>query len=248
LRQDISKKILSVFVSFTPSRNGPIIELMQGFRNAGLFCSTLLAGYFLVTHSWGGTVYVFVGEKRSPAAVRSISDYSEMDRSVFGLSVHDQLLKYAVVEEQSGTLALHFGNPLISLEDGSKAFACRIRGRDGLYEYVTMIFEGVGVTDNGESPNMILTSTCSAEGRVAHLDPILLPKTKLLAGPARDFSLELNDQNRSRVVFKNLHEWPPQWALSKVRFSAADSGATELVVEAADEALAGKKVLSFDWK
>ena len=62
---------------------------------AALFLTGLGFSNWITMHSWGGAVYVYVGERRAPASVRTSSDYSAIDRQSLYRSVHAQLMASA---------------------------------------------------------------------------------------------------------------------------------------------------------
>ena len=129
------------------------------------FIFALATGYWVSVESWNGAVYVYIGEQRSPASNRSMRDYSALDRKALSKSIHKQLLASAKVTERNGFMGVTLGHPLFKRAKGTGEFACPVQGRAGVFDRVELTFVGIGVSDSGEAPLMLVEAECHHCGR-----------------------------------------------------------------------------------
>ncbi len=219
---------------------------MRSFIQFSFFLGSVVIGYCLAIQSWGGGVYVYLGEERSPAAVRKMTDYSEVPRQSLHQAAHQQLLQGAEIEKKDGSVGVRLGNPLVRNENGASDFACRVRGREGLYDRVEMTFTGTGISEGGELAQMVIDSPCESAQEVSALSTIWIPMKEITALKAED-----GDFDYDAVKIHLLHipgQWPDNWVLSSVRMFKADDAQPEWKVDAQTLRSSGRELMSFDWK
>lgn len=200
---------------------------MRTFMAAKLFFSTAVLSYTLVLHSWGGGIFVYLGEERAPAAVRTLADYSELKPEALSASVERQVLGQAEVEKNEGHIGVHLGNPLIRLDDGTAGFGCKVRGRGGLFERVELTFMGVGISASGETARMVVEAPCEALTEPNTLSTIWIPLGEIVSAAAKDADYFYGDGDAALRIqlFDIPGEWPPSWSLVGVRLLKKDSEA-----------------------
>lgn len=211
-----------------------------------LFCTLLVIGYKFAIQSWDGIVYVYLGQERAPAAVRSMSDYSAVKRRAIGASVHEQIMSEAESEKRNGQVGIHLGNPLIRTHSGNE-FGCRFPGREGVYDRIELTFVGTGISVSGDNAEMIVEAPCESGGDATVLNPIWIPLKEILARPAEDISIPAAIENGTNIQLRHLAgEWPPQWVLSKVKLYRNDDGEYFLEVSSEKMRFARSSMLSID--
>lgn len=197
---------------------------MRSLAAVILFFSFIFGGYKFATLSWGGTVYVYLGEERSPAAVRNTSDYSEVSYRNLGAAPEVQLIAEAEVEMREGSAGIYLGNPLFRTTRGNE-FGCRVKEREGLYDRVELHFIGSGISTSGDTAEMIVEAPCESVDLAWALQPVWIPIQQIVSGPAKDMDLAVDGEHPVNVRLRHMpDEWPPQWVLTKVKLYRADDG------------------------
>lgn len=211
-----------------------------------LFFIFVHSGYKFAISSWGGVVYVYLGEDRSPAAVRNARDYSEMSYRNLGAPVEAQLVSEAEVEVREGSVGVYLGNPLLKTS-GHLEFACRVLDREGIYDRLELTFMGTGISTSGDTAEMVVEGPCEARDIAWALEPIWIPIQQITRAPAEDAELETEGDHPISVELKHMPgEWPPQWVLSRVKLYRSTEMENALVIEAHQMRSSRAALLSFD--
>lgn len=212
-----------------------------------LFAMLVLAGYLISTHSWDSMVFVYIGEQRSPAAVRSLQDYVPVDRSAFAEPVHKQMFRDAKKIQEERYIGLSFGHPL--LNDRGGEFACPVKGRPGMFDRVELTFLGSGISSSGQQPRMIVETPCQLGDTFGRLDTIWLPMQDIVRAPAKDQELQIYGERPVVIRLQQIPgEWPPTWVLWNVRFFNTEVSDRSLTVDLAKIREANGKIFAFDWQ
>ena len=212
-----------------------------------LFC--LCLGLWVNQRSWNGLVFVYIGEQRSPAAVRSLHEFSALDQKALHRSVEAQLLAYAEIYKDQGLLGVQLGHPLLTGKNGGKEFSCQVQDVSGVYDRVEIVFVGTGVSQGGGSPRMIIDSRCHSEGNLNQLDTVWIPMQTVLLSQPKDQAFELPGENSVKLRFENIPDgWPENWVMWNVRFYKESNPEESLVMNAEMLKLGRPTLLSFDWK
>ena len=119
------------------------------------FILCLCLGFYLNDQAWDGKVFVYVGEDRSPSAVRSLSDYSSIERKALYRSAHTQLLASAEVFKRDGQIGIQLGHPLLNRMSGGKEFGCQVQDHSGVFDRIEIIFMGTGISEGGAAPRVV---------------------------------------------------------------------------------------------
>lgn len=217
---------------------------------AGLFVTGVLFAQWFVTRAWDGQVFVYVGEHRSPASVRSVDDYSAISGRALNDSIEAQVLANATIVPHASYIGVRLGNPLVSgLENGRREFACDIPGHLGVFDHVELVFHGIGITDNGEPPTLLVDAACQSTTRPDVLDVIWLPREQLAAHGPADQELDLTGNYPMYVKLEHMPgDWPVTWVLMSVRFYGFDEVEDGLYLDAARLRRTGNQVPSFNWE
>lgn len=213
------------------------------------FCLFLAAGYLVSVESWNGAVFVYLGELRSPASVRSMRDYSIVDRKALFASVHKQLLEGAKLMKDDGTMGLTLGHPLMKASDGND-FACPVPGRAGLFDRVELTFLGLGISESGHQPKMVVEADCNPGTNLSQLSPIWIPMAEIVAAGPKDQDLQFYGEQPKKIRLEHIPgEWPTTWVLTSVRFFRQAFPDENMLINAEKmRETNGGKLISFDWQ
>ena len=222
--------------------------MRQALVALGFIAAIGFANWLTVT-SWNGTVYVYMGERRAPASVRTARDYTPIDRHALYRSAHAQLMAQAATERRDGAVGIKLGHPLVARpEGGGRDFACEVSGHQGIYDRMEVTFYGIGISDNGEEPHMTIDSACLSSGGLEALDTIWIPMQDITAAQPQDQELQVTGDHPAIVRLEHIPgAWPEKWVLISVRFYREDSQVDELRVDAQHLREAGASLLSFDF-
>jgi hypothetical protein len=214
-----------------------------------LFLAGVGGANWLTMHSWNGTVYVYTGEHRAPASVRSVKDYSALDRRALYRSVHAQLMASAQLLRNDGSIGIQLGHPLVPrAEGGGREFACDVKGRDGAYDRMELTFYGTGITDNGNAPHLVVDTACEGSSRLDILDTIWIPMRDIVAAQPKDQEMQVSGARPEMIRLQNIpDQWPSTWVLWSVRFYRRDNPDESLTVDAAHLKESVSSLMSFDW-
>lgn len=198
-----------------------------------------------MTNAWNGIVYIYVGEERSPAAVKSLEDYYPVSNKYLQKAAEDQLYDGVRFMARQNELGVGIGNVLMPDAFGRHHFACSAPAHAGIFDRVELSFVGIGVSDNGAIPKMKVDSTCAADDELLSLSPIWIPMADIYQAEPKTQELEFPEFGTTAVHFENLAStWPERWTLVRVRLYQSHSGASELFLE---PKRASSDHLSFDW-
>lgn len=195
-----------------------------------LFVAAFTGALAVTSRSWNGTVYVYVGERRAPASVRRARDYAPIERAALSRKPDAQLMSGAQVLQSGEEVGVGLGHPLLPRGAG-REFACAVGGHPGIYDRVEVTFYGIGVTDNGERPQLVVETDCRAAEKIDALETLWIPAKALFAAKPGDRDFEVEGERRLNVSLQHIPDvWPESWVLWNVRFyrsdDATDSGLT----------------------
>ena len=214
-----------------------------------VFLVSLLFGYLMAIGSWEGLLFVYLGEHRAPAAVRSLQDYSAFDRKAMFASIHEQMLQEASLVRQQDMLAITLGHPLFKKAGGTGDFACAANGRPGLFDRVEMTFVGTGISESGEQPVMIVDAKCSSGDSLKDLRTIWVPMQEIINSEPKDQELQyFGDQAVNIRLSQIPGQWPDAWALDSVRMFRDGNPDESYTLDSALIREARGAAFTFDWK
>jgi hypothetical protein len=215
------------------------------------FVLTMCLGWWISDRSWGGKLFVYLGKQRSPAAVRSLGAYSVIDREALNRTVEEQLMAFAEIYKDEGLLGVQLGHPIVNRAGSGKSFSCQVEDLSGLYDRIEVTFVGTGISENGETPKMIIDSKCRAERDLNELETIWIPMQAIMDSEPRDQQFEFPSENLVKLRLESIpSQWPQNWVMWSVRFysegTSDDNG--DLVINAALLRRTRVQLPSFDWK
>jgi hypothetical protein len=221
---------------------------MRNWSTPLFFVFCICAGWWVTDHAWNGQIFVYVGERRAPAAVRSLLDYSSFDRKALYRSAQAQLLAPAEVVLRDRYVGLRFGHPFVTRAGGGKAFGCQLKDHSGVFDHIEITFIGTGITDSGEPARMTIDSPCRALQDVNHLETVWIPMGDIFASPARDQELQTYGDQPVTVRLEQIPaQWPQNWVLWNIRLYSEDNPDRSLVLDTRRLKEARPTLLSFDW-
>lgn len=202
-----------------------------------------------MVQAWSGTVYVFVGEDRSPASIKDLNEYMPIDGRMLYQPVDKQMFdNVSFINRDNNELGIRLGHFLIRDANGHRQFACRAQSKPGVFDRVELSFQGEGVSDNGDIPKMVIDSNCATEDELSSLSPIWLPMSDIYHSQPSSQDLKFPEIGGTAIHLENLAaRWPDKWTLVRVRLYHSDSGAPALLLQPTRSGLE-RGNLSFDWQ
>lgn len=216
---------------------------------SAFFIVCLALGFWVNERSWNGQVYVYVGEERSPAAIRSLGEYSSIDRSALYRAAHTQLLAHAKIFNEAGRMGVQLGHPLMSRKGGGREFSCQVQDHSGVFDKIELVFVGTGVAGAGDPPRMIVVSKCKSEHNLNQLETLWIPTQEILDSPARDREFVIPSAEPVTVRLESIpDQWPDSWVLWSVKLYRDGQPEQAMLINTNQLRQARPKLLSLDWK
>ncbi|MBX3019949.1 MAG: hypothetical protein KF767_18825 [Bdellovibrionaceae bacterium] len=184
--------------------------------------------YIIQSHQPTGEVAVMNRSARTPAAIRKVYDFSELDGNALNQASKQRLMAGFEVTRDQSDIGVRLGHFVVAGQDGEKVFAC------DRFDRVVLSFEGEGVATNGDKPQMEVEGQCEPDQDVNRISPLWIPVARITADTVHDG--EQIYQNRGqdiRVKFANVSDqWPPQWVLTSIRLKNA--GHEDVTIESTE--------------
>jgi hypothetical protein len=178
--------------------------------------------------------------------VRTLEDYSSLDRKALYRSAHSQLLANALILHQDGRLGIQLGHPLVHHGRGQD-FGCQAQSRSGVYDRMEMTFMGTGISANGETPQMTVDSLCKSDSDLNHLDTVWIPAGQILQMKPEDQTLPTAEGVVVRL--KSIpDQWPEDWVLWSVRFYRTNNPENSMTIDNNQLRKDRPHMLSLQWK
>jgi hypothetical protein len=223
---------------------------LEGMRTGFLlsfYGCCIAAGCWMMTTTWDGLVYIYVGEDRSPAAVANLNEYYPVDNGVLWHPIEQQAFQNLKFLKRDNELGIRLGHFLLHDPAGHRQFACQVQGRPGVFDRIEFSFVGVGVSDDGKIPKMTVAANCLSEEDLAYLSPIWIPMSDIYHSEPKSQQLEFPEVGGTAIHFEDLaSSWPEEWSLIHVRLYHSESGEPGLLLQPPQPEL--HEHLSFDWK
>lgn len=174
-----------------------------------LFAISFLFGYGMIVR----TAY-WEPVNRDPAAVRQVSDFSNLSGTDLTLAMKKRLLEGASVVRMQSSLGVELGHFAMAKLTGEKTLACQE------FEKVTLRFVADGVAVSGERPEMEVEGACEFSTDMTKINPILIPFDKIMTEKPGDGEIQYRDSKPVTLRFHGVSEqWPTRWLLTSVRLS-----------------------------
>ncbi len=212
-----------------------------------VFC--LCMGFYLNERAWNGQVYVYVGEERAPSAVRTLNDYSSIERKTLYRSAHTQLLANAEVFRESGRIGIQLGHPLLSRKSGGKEFGCQVQDHSGVFDHIEIVFIGTGISEGDHPARMIVDSRCHSLKNLNLLETVWIPMQDIVNSEPKDQEMQVFGDDPIMVRLEEIpSQWPESWTLWTIRLYSENNPDESLALDTPLLKQARPKLLSFDWK
>jgi hypothetical protein len=151
---------------------------------------------------------------RDPAAVRQVSDFSNLSGTDLSDAMKKRILLGSAVVREKQSLGIELGHFAMAKITGEKTLACQE------FQKVTLRFEAEGVATNGERPVMEVEGACEFSLDMTKISPILIPVDKVLAEKPSDGEIQYREGRPVTLRFRGvMEEWPTRWLLTSVRLS-----------------------------
>ncbi|HMN67329.1 MAG TPA: hypothetical protein PKC28_02205 [Bdellovibrionales bacterium] len=213
------------------------------------FALWMALGYWVTIDSWNGYGYVYLGDQRGPAAMRSIREYAQFDMSALKKSLPKQLLGTARVFKKEGYVGVILGHPLFQRGKGTGEFACPIQDRPGVFTRVEVEFTGVGISESGEQAKLTAETDCLPSNTLTELRTVWIPMESILASEPKDQELQIyGDQPVVIRVTGIVGQWPESWVLSGVKLFSDENPDEAMRLEMSELREARPALMTFDWK
>lgn len=201
------------------------------------------------TDSWNGILYVYLGDERSPAAVHNLKDFSRLDAKSLSRAAHDQVIANAEILKKQDAVGIKLGHFLTRSPDGKREFACDVESRSGVYNRISMTFMGLGISDSGEVPKLIVEADCKASMDLDWLETVWVPMTQISKLGGSDQEYNTYDANHVSVQVEHMTaDWPENWALTNVRLFHANNPDESMIVDTNKLPFESKQKFTFEWK
>lgn len=231
---------------FKAALKKPIYKIMRNIFVPIFFVFVLFAGFKISTESWNGSVYVYMGEQRSPAALRETRDFTAVDRKSLSGTLSKQLLASAKLQELNGYIGVTLGHPLFKRAKGTGEFACPVKGRPGVFDKVELVFMGTGVSEGGEPPTMVVEGECAPGNTVSEMRTIWIPLKSIMASNPQDQELQLFGDQPVTVRLRQIPgAWPENWVLQSVKLYRENNPADHMMVDAKAVREGNPKLIQF---
>ncbi|MCB0363966.1 MAG: hypothetical protein H6624_13110 [Bdellovibrionaceae bacterium] len=179
-----------------------------------VICAALI-GSWVSLRSWDGISYYYLdSDKRHPAAVRKVFDFSHLEGSALELASQKRLLSDArvVAVAESQDLGVELGHFITRGEAGGKQFACHA------YDRVELTFYAEGMAIAGEKPLMIVEADCRIGDDINRISAIPIPVSKILQENPGELELQYMEENPVLIRFDHVAgQWPREWTLFSVK-------------------------------
>lgn len=177
----------------------------------------------MMARTWDHQVYVYIGEQRSPAAVRSLSDFSPLDGRRLHQAVEKQLLAGVQFLKKDGQIGVAIGHFLTKNDQGRREFACRVQSRPGVFDQMELTFVGQGISENGEVPKLVVEGPCVSANDLTQTSPLWIPLHQLYTDNIKELQLWHNQEPTNVNLVDMTSEWPKTWTLERVKlFNSAE--------------------------
>lgn len=195
--------------------------------------------------AWNGTVFVYLGEDRSPAATRNLSDYFPVDSRILRQPKEKQIFGSLSFLDHDKELGVGLGDLLVQDSSGRVRFACRVESHQPVFDRIELSFEAVGVSEDGQVPSMTVDSACRTDDDPLRLTPIWLPMSRIYDSVPQARRLELPEIGGSTVRLRDLASvWPERWTLVRVRLYDTAGATPNLILSPHPSG----DSFSFEWK
>lgn len=177
-----------------------------------LFLLCALTGSYLSLSSWHGMIYWYPPSSgRTPAAIKRVFDFSNLNGRALTLASHKRLIADAILHNSEDKIGIELGHFVTKAENGGRTYAC------DYYNKIRMTFHSADMSVNGNPSLMIIESNCNKSEDINRVATIWIPFKLLHESPERDKDLEVMDQLKTSLSLRNIGDrWPKAWTLNSI--------------------------------
>lgn len=177
-----------------------------------LFAVVVALGFWVARSSWDGTVLVYVGDARSPAALRQAFDFSHLEGEALREASHRRLISGVRQFSTEKGLGLELGHFVTKGPSGEKEFACHV------YNKIELQFVAEGMAVHGKQPQMIVEAACEMAQDINRVRPIWIPMSEIMQMQTGSIERTFYESSPVHLKFHHLSsQWPRLWVLRGVR-------------------------------
>lgn len=185
-----------------------------------------LGGIWISRTSWDGVTFYYLGDKRQPAAIQKVFDFSHLEGSALQLASQKRVLSAAKIISLSEGIGIELGHFITRGPDGKKQFACHV------YNRIQLVFFAEGIADAGNKPRMEIEGECKMDTNINRISAIPIPVAKILEEKPGNFELNFLEGNPVTIHFEHVtDQWPREWSLYSVRLYDQDKRSSEVFVD-----------------
>lgn len=199
-----------------------------------IFVLAFSGGIYLAGSSWGGLRYIDLSDGRSPSAIAGVRDFSSYRGSSLSNAAEFHFASQSKVEATDEGLDIYLDQFVMRDQAGQKNFVCRVEGRKGVFDRVELVLEGLGISEAGRVPELIVQSDCVSEPDLDQIGPIRIsiPMAEIYKLKPMDQELSLFDKFNSSIrIFQMVSEWPTQWRIKSVKYFLREEPQDMLTLE-----------------
>lgn len=203
-----------------------------------------------MSHSWDGVRYVSVSDWRSPSAIRGLRDFSSLRGASLASAAEDYFLSQSEVKSTEGGLEIYLNQFVITDQNQMRNFVCRVEGRAGVYDRVELRLRGLGISEAGKEPMLVVESDCLSEPDPKAIGAIRvpIPMAQIYELRPTDQYVRFYDDLDSRVqVVEMVSEWPKEWRLEEVRYFLSTDSTQSLSFKAGKKKGSPLRALQLSW-
>lgn len=181
-------------------------------QGIGLFFGSFIVAGYLATSSWGGTVFVLLGDARSPAAVKNPNVGLHLSRTQLLEASRRQLVSDLKLIPRQDMVGIQLGQMLVRAEKGRYRTACDI------YDRIVLTLEAEDLIESGHRPQIRIETLCVTSADYKRLETIWLPKNSMLKQLDPDAPVQVWEEDYP-VAIKFSHMgslWPQIWRLTDI--------------------------------
>lgn len=201
-------------------------------------------GLYHVRSSWDGIVYYPVGgDPRSPAAIQSMYDFSNLKGAALNNASKERLIVDAKIEYRDQSVFISLGNFVSMNKNGHKEFVCTT------YDMIEMRFVVDGFAVNGVQPQMVAKAQCGFSPDSSHLAPVIIPFGDLTQMPAKNqvWDFWTNYKLNIETIAMDT-QWHKEWTLTYLRVYRSNDESISVEISKGELALLLSSPLLINFK
>lgn len=164
---------------------------------------------------------MYVGGSRTPAAIRGLRDLSSLKGASLSSAAEFHFFKESELKKTKQGIEIFLNQFVMRDESGGRNFVCQVEGRPGVFDRLEVTLEGIGISEAGKIPRIIVETDCKSlpDSKTIGQIKIFLPMEKLYGLAPKDQDLSFYDETNTQLrVVQMVSEWPRDWVLKSVRY------------------------------